>query len=186
MVCRGPLIRWGGYWRRLRRHAEVTRVRVPRCRCQSCGRTQNLLPASALHRRLDTVETIGWAVVRSVNGASVRATAAELELPASTVRDWLSRHQERAPALARGLMAWAVGLGEEVGRHYADDDRRAVAALGAASHAVRRRWPDWPVGPWRLWGLMSGGRALGTNTSPLFPFHAEAQMMAAASPCRPP
>jgi hypothetical protein len=99
ITCGGRLIRWGGYWRRLRRHAQVTRVLVPQSRCQSCGRTQNLLPASALERRLDTVDTIGWAVVRSVNGATVRKTAAELGLP--TVRDWLSRHQERAPALAR-------------------------------------------------------------------------------------
>jgi hypothetical protein len=46
-----------------------------------------------------------------------------------TVRDWLSRYHERAPALSRGLTAWTVGQGEEVGRLDLDGDRRAAAAL---------------------------------------------------------
>jgi hypothetical protein len=180
------LIGWGGYWRRLRRELTVVRVRVPRRRCRSCGRTQSLLPPQALERRLDAVETIGEAVVRKLSGATIRATAEALGLSSTTVRDWLSRYHERAPALGRGLTAWAVGQGEEVGRLDLDGDRGAVAALGAAWRAWCRRAGRRPLGPWRLWGLITGGRALAANTSPLFPFSADAERMAAASPAWPP
>jgi hypothetical protein len=184
--CGGRLIGWGGYWRRLRRQLVVVRVWVPRRRCRSCGRTQSLLPAQALERRLDAVETIGDAVLRKLSGATIRATAEALGLPSTTVRDWLSRYHERAPALGRGLMAWAIGQGVEVGRVEADEDRQAVAALGAAWHAWRRggRWR--PMAPWRLWSLITGGRALTANRSPLFPFSADAERMAAAPTARAP
>ena len=75
-----------------------------------------------------------------------------------SVPDWLSRYQERAPALGRGLTAWAVDQGEEVGRLDLDGDRAAVAALRAAWRAWRLRCGSRPLGPWRLWGLITGGR----------------------------
>lgn len=187
MECGGRLIGWGGYWRRLRRGLTVVQIRVLRRRCRSCGRTQSLLPSLALERRLDAVETIGEAVVRKLNGATIRATAEALGVPSTTVRDWLSRYHERAPALGRGLTAWAIGQGEEVGwQLVVEEDRRAVAALGAAWCAWCRRGGRRPLGPWRLWGLITGGRALAANTSPLFPFSADAQRMATASLARPP
>ena len=187
MECGGRLIGWGSYWRRLRRGLTVVQIRVPRRRCRSCGRTQSLLPSQALERRLDAVETIGEAVARKLNGATIRATAEALGLSSTTVRDWLSRYHERAPALGRGLTAWAIGQGEEVGwQLVVEEDRRAVAALGAAWRAWRRRGGRRPLGPWRLWGLITGGRALAANTSPLFPFSADAQRMATAALARPP
>src|SRR5690349_23240208 len=109
----------------------AVRVRVPRRRCRSCRRTQSLLLSQALERRLDAVETIGEAIVRKLGGATIRATAEALGLPSTTVRDWLSRYHERAPALGRGLTAWAIGQGEEVGPLYIEEDTQAVAALGA-------------------------------------------------------
>jgi hypothetical protein len=164
----------------------MDRVWVPRRRCRSCGQTQSLLPPRALERRLDTVETIGEAVVRKLNGATIRATAQALGLPSTTVRDWLSRYHERAPALGRGLVAWAIGQGEEIWRLPVDMDELAVAGLGAAWWSWCRR-PGWPrVGPWRLWSLITRGRAMTANRSPLFPFNADAEMMAGASPARPP
>ena len=184
--CSGRLIGWGGYWRRLRHQLAVIQVWVPRRRCRSCGRTQSLLPPQALERRLDAVETIGEAVVRKLSGATIRETAEALGLPSTTVRDWLSRYQERAPALGRGLVAWAVGQGEAVSHLPVDEDRRAAAALGAAWRAWRRRGGRPPLGPWRLWGLIIGGTALTANTSPLFPFSLDAERMASASPARPP
>lgn len=130
----------GSYWRCVRRGLTVVRVRVPRRRCRSCGRTQSLLPSQALERRLDAVETIGGAVLRKLSGATIRATAEALDPPSTTVRDWLSRHHERAPALGRGLTAWAIGQGEDVGwRLEVDEDWRAVAALGATWRAWCRR-----------------------------------------------
>jgi hypothetical protein len=186
MECGGPLIGWGGYWRYFRHQLTVVRVWVPRRRCRTCGHTQSQLPSQALERRLDTIETIGEAVIRKLSGATIRATAEALGLRPTTVRDWLSRFHQRAPALSRGLMAWAIGQGGEVGRLHADEDRQAVAALGAAWHSWRRR-PGWPLlRPWRLWSLITGGRALTANRSPLFPFNADAEMMAVASPARPP
>jgi transposase-like protein len=92
-------------------------------------------------------------VLRKLGGATVRATAEALGLPSTTVRDWMSRYHERAPSLGRGLMAWAVSQGEEVGCLHADEDWQAVAALGAAWHAWSRRGQSRPTGPWRLWGL---------------------------------
>ena len=130
--CGGRLIGWGGYWRHLRDQLSVVQVWVPRRRCRSCGRTQSLLPSRALERRLDAVETIGEAVVQKLRGATIRATADALGLPSTTIRDWLSRFHERAPAMGRGLTAWAIGQGEEVGYPHVDVDRQAVAALGAA------------------------------------------------------
>ena len=135
---------------------------------------------------MDAVETIGEAVVRKLSGATIRATAEALGLPSTTVRDWLSRYHERAPSLGQGLMASAIGQGEEVGRLHMDEDRQAVAALGAAWHAWCRRGGWRPLGPWRLWGLITGGRALTANTSPLFPFSVDAERMAATSQARPP
>ncbi len=159
---------------------------MPRRRCRSCGRTQGLLPAQALERRLDAVETIGGAAVRKLSGATIRTTAQALGLPSTTVRDWLSRYHARAPALGRGLTAWAIGQGEEVEHLPVDEDQRAVAALGAAWHAWCRQ-PRWrPLTPWQLWSLITGGRALTANTSPLFPFDRTAEMMATAVRRRPP
>jgi hypothetical protein len=186
LECGGRLIGWGGYWRRLRRQLTVVQVWVPRRRCRSCGRTQSLLPPQALERRLDAVETIGDAVLRKLSGATIRATAEALGLPSTTVRDWLSRYHERAPSLGRGLMAWAIGQGVEVGRLQADEDRQAVAALGAAWHAWHRRGRWRPMGPWRLWGLITGGRALTANRSRLFQFNPDAEWMAAAPTARAP
>lgn len=184
--CGGRLIGWGGYWRRFRRHRDVTRVWVPRRRCRRCLKTQGLLPASALERRLDAVETIGEALIHRVLGATVQATAATLELPTTTVRDWLARHRDVAPALTRGLMAWAIGQGSQATDLPTGEPQTAVSALGAAWYAWSRRPRNPRVGPWTFWSLITGGRALSTNTRPLFPFSADAQMMAAAGPRRPP
>src|SRR5262249_51285780 len=144
--CGGRLISWGGYWRRLRHQLAGVQVWVLRRRCRSCGHTQSLLPPRALERRLDALETIRGAGGRKLSGATIQATAEALGLAATTVRDWLSRYHERAPALGRGLAAWTVGQGEEVGRLHADEDRRAVAALGAAQHAWCRRGRRRPLG----------------------------------------
>jgi len=70
--------------------------------------------------------------VRKLRGATIRATAEALGLPSTTVRDWLSRFHERAPAMGRGLTAWAIGQGEELGYPHVDVDQQAAAALGAA------------------------------------------------------
>lgn len=87
---------------------------MPRRRCNGCGKTYGQLPSAALERRLDSVETIGKAVVAKIKGASTPDVAAELDLPVTTVRDWLRRHRERALELERGLICWAIEIGEQV------------------------------------------------------------------------
>ena len=57
-------------------------------------------------------------------------------------------------------MAWAIGEGEEIGRLHVDEGRQGLAALGAAWHAWCRRGGRRLLGPWRLLGLITGGRAL--------------------------
>lgn len=167
--CGGRLIKWGGYWRWFRQRLQLSRVRVPRRRCTSCGITTSLLPSAALVRRLDAVETVGQAVMLRINGPSIRTVAAELDLPATTVRDWLLRHRERAPELERDLTRWAIGLGASPPWDWPRDvDRAAATALGMAWHTACRRWDGRFGGVWRFWSAITGGRALVTNSRPLF------------------
>ncbi len=131
--------------------------------------THGLRPSAAVERRLDTVETIGQAVVGKISGASIRDVAAELDLPATTVRDWLRRHRERAFELERGLICWAIEMGEEAPCDRPRDvEPAAVTALGMAWHAACRRWSGRPGGVWRFWSAITGGRALATNRRPPF------------------
>lgn len=165
--CGGRLIKWGGYWRWLRRRLEVSCVWVPRRRCTGCGKTHGLLPFAALERRLDAVEMVGQAVVAKIGGGSARDFAARLDLPATTIRGWLRRHRERAPELERGLICWAIERGEQVPWDRPKDvERAAVTALAIAWHAACRRWSGWPGGVWRFWSAITGGAALATNRRP--------------------
>ena len=107
--------------------------------------------APALERRLDAVEMVGQAVVAKIGGASARDFAARLDLPATTIRDWLRRHRERAPELERGLICWAIERGEQVPWDRPKDvERAAVTALAMAWHAACRHWSGWPGGVWRF------------------------------------
>jgi hypothetical protein len=122
-----------------------------------------------VERRLDPVETIGQAVVGKISGASIRDVAAELDLPATTVRDWLRRHRERAFELERGLICWAIEMGEQAPCDRPRDvEPASVTALGMAWHAACRRWSGRPGGVWRFWSAITGGRALATNRRPPF------------------
>ena len=70
---------------------------VPRrSRCRGCEKTHVVLPDVCLARRRDAVAVIGAALVARAAGATQEAIAAELELPATTVRGWLRRAEERA------------------------------------------------------------------------------------------
>ena len=111
--CGRALIGWSGYWRSVRHLVDGFSIWVPRRRCPTCRTTTGLLPEFVLVRQLDTVEVIGQAVSARIQGAKIRAVACELGVPAATVRDWLRRHHEQAPALTRGLSAWACTFGAE-------------------------------------------------------------------------
>ena len=141
---------------------------VPRRRCSSCGHTLGLLPSVALERRLDAVETVGLAVVARIKGATIGAVA-ELDLPVTTVRDWLRRHRERAPGLERDMTRWAIGMGAQPPWDRPRDvERAAVTALGLAWQVACRRWNGQLGSVWRFWSAITGGAALATNSRPLF------------------
>jgi hypothetical protein len=49
-----------------------------------------------------------------------------------------------------------------------DDERAAFEALGASWQRARTRFGGRIPELWHFWSLISGGRALGTNRSPLY------------------
>jgi len=88
--------------RRLRDVAGWLEVRPRRGRCRICQATHVLLPSVALLRRVDLARVIGLALLAKTAGRGHRQAAAELGVPATTVRGWLRRFAERAE-LVRGL-----------------------------------------------------------------------------------
>jgi hypothetical protein len=101
----GVLGPWGFAWEReLRGPDGRRRLRFRRTRCRTCRTTHVLVPTSALLRRLDLVETIGADLLARATGLGHRRIAAELGLPATTVRGWLRRFSRRAAEL-RALAA---------------------------------------------------------------------------------
>jgi hypothetical protein len=85
-------------------------VRPGRARCAACRRTQVLLPASCVPRRSCNADVIGAALLGGAAGLGHRKVAAQLQVPAATVRDWLR-------GLARGaawLTAQAVTAGADI------------------------------------------------------------------------
>ncbi|HUP71399.1 MAG TPA: hypothetical protein VM142_16525 [Acidimicrobiales bacterium] len=80
------------------------------------------------------------------------------------MRDWRRRHQARAPVLAAGFAALAVGLGSVATLLGAPPERAALEALGCAWAAARSRFGATVAALWRFWSLVSGGEALSTTT----------------------
>lgn len=139
-----------------------------RLRCRGCGRTHGELPVGVLHRRLDGVDTLGWIIAAGIRGTATREIAATTGVPARTVRDLLARYRERAPDLARDLLALTVAFGQSVSLALdipTEPRRRAAFALGMAWHAARRHGAN-GMTPWQLLAAISGGRVLATNTRP--------------------
>jgi hypothetical protein len=112
-----------------------------------------LLPARLLLRRMDEAPVIGAALTAAARGQGHRQVAAELQVPADTVRGWLRRGAGRAgqvrevfTRLAAALSADPVPL-EPAGSPLAD----ALVAVAAAAAAVAGRWPELlAVSPWEL------------------------------------
>lgn len=163
--CGGPTGPWSGYRRHLR-DAELHRIFVPRVRCRACGVTAALLPWFVSPYRWDSVDVIGRALELAVAGLGVRAIAAALERPETTVREWTRRFGRTADGLARVLLAAAVRSGWSGFDLPVAAGPRCLAAADALGAAWARR--HGPVGPWRVVVLVTGGAWLAPNTtSPL-------------------
>jgi len=160
--CGARLHGWSGYLRWLRHDGEH-RIFVRRGRCARCRATHTLLPDFVHARRLDAVEVIGTALEAMHAGEGMRRVAGRLGLPHATVRDWRRRHRARAPALLARLAALAIAAGADLRELPADVEAAALHALEALWAQVRRRFADLAPAPWRLWNLVCGGEALGTN-----------------------
>lgn len=158
--CTSPVAPWGhARSRRVRGRGESLRLRPRRVACATCACTHVLLPVSVLLRRADTVEVIGFALLRKTAGAGHRVIAAELDRPAGTVRGWLRRMTVLADRLRVVLLALAaecdaeLALPDPAGSALGD----LLAALGAACAAVTRRLG--PCSPWQLLAAVSDGCA---------------------------
>lgn len=163
----GRLGPWG--WARvrvLRRRGIEERWRPRRSRCTSCEVTHVLLPVRALLRRRDGVDVIGAALAAKVSGAGYRRIAAELGVPATTVRGWLRRFAGRAGFLGGQFMAVAHLLDRDLGRvdPRGSPEADAVEAIGVAASAAARRFGPAPV--WWFASGASAGRLLANTNSP--------------------
>lgn len=180
-VCSGVLRAWGfARSRRLRTRWSSRVVQPRRARCECCGRSQVLLPVTALVRRADEVEVIGAALAARAAGQGAGRIARVLGRARSTVRGWLARFAQRAELLRRLFVEVLTVVDPDpvlpgpVGSSVAG----AVAAIVAAGVAIGRRW-GWDVltvSPWRVSSAVTSGRLLSPdqtvlpiNTSPPWP-----------------
>ena len=166
--CGGVLGRWGfARRRRLRDLAGWLEVRPRRGRCRACRATHVLLPSVALGRRLDLACVIGQALLAKAHGVGHRAIAAELGVPATTVRGWLRRFAARAELVRGHFTRLAVWLDPQAGpicprgSPLAD----AVEAIGTAAVAAARRLGP-ALGPFEFASGATGGRLLGNTNAP--------------------
>lgn len=136
-------------------------VRPRRGRCSACAATQVLLPADLVPRHADTVQVVVSALLAAQTGAGHRTIAADLDVPADTVRSWLRRVTARAGWLRREAVRWAQDLDpllpaiQPTGSALGD----ALSALGHAVMAARLRLGTTAT-PWQLIGGITGGRLL--------------------------
>jgi Homeodomain-like domain len=168
-ACEGHLRPWG--------HARLRRVRVAldrieslrprRARCRSCRRSHVLSEMVTYPRRLDTVETVGRALVLAADGLGHRRVAEQLDRPESTVRDWLRRARTNSEAVrADATVAYIRIDTSSVGIAPADSPLGdMVSALGTATAAWVRRFG--PVAsPWRLSALLTRAGVLALQPQP--------------------
>jgi len=147
---RAPPVRAGG-------HDGATQLRPRRGRCRGCRTTHVLLPASCLPRRAVTVQVVGEVLLAKVRGASHRRVAADLGLPADTVRratanvSWLSECATIMAVRLDSMCAPILPTGTPLGD--------ALQALGsAAAAATLRLGPDVP--PWERIAYFTNWRLL--------------------------
>jgi hypothetical protein len=129
------------------------RVRPRRARCTACRVTHVLLPVRLLLRRADEAAVIGAGLAAGALGQGCRRAAAELGVPADTVRGWLRRFAGRAGQVREAFTRAAAALSpdpvplEPAGSPLAD----AVVAVAATAAAVAARWPELPaVSAWQV------------------------------------
>jgi hypothetical protein len=159
-------MRWGGYWRWLRAPLVIERIWIRRGRCGACRRTHALLPDLVLARRLDDVAVIGRGIALKVLVSfGLRPIGEHLDVPHTTVRTWWRRFQARSPTLLAQCTAVAVALDGTAVMLATTGERAALDALQVAWQRAHVRFGGSVGELWRFWSRISGGQALGTNTT---------------------
>ncbi len=167
-ACRdGELRPWSRLPRRMVRHEDHEENLEPRrARCRNCGKTHVLLPDTCLAGRLNSAAVILRGLLLKAGGAGHRAVAAELGLPAGTVRGWLRRFAAVAEAVRVHMTIWAAFLDaampavDPTGSSFAD----ALESLGLAARACSLRLGRRPAASWAT--RLSAGQLLSNTNRP--------------------
>jgi len=167
-ACGHLLAPWGYARRRsVLGHDGITHLRPRRGRCRGCRTTHVLLPASCLPRRAVTVQVVDEVLLAKVRGASHRRIAADLGLPADTVRGWIRRATANASWLRECGTIMAVRLDSMCAPILPTSTLLgdAMDALGtAAAAATRRLGADVP--PWERIAIFTNWRLLSPVARP--------------------
>lgn len=141
--CGASFKPWGYARKRAIRDRDGRRrlVRPRRVRCRGCRVTHVLLPAHLAPRRADSAPVILGALLAKAGGRGHRSIAAELCLPAGTVRGWLRRATANAEQTRAEAMRLVVELDPLLGQiaPAASPLADALEALGTAVAAARLR-----------------------------------------------
>ena len=132
-----------------------------RARCRACHRTHVLASLVTYPRRVDSIDTVGAALVAAAAGLGHRQVAELVGLPATTVRDWI----RRARINAEGIRVIAT-----IRVHALDPLAGALAptgtVLGDMVEAVGRMLAAWTLrigplaSPWQLVAALTDARLL--------------------------
>jgi hypothetical protein len=163
-ACGEVLGPWGYARTRVLRCGSGDRSLTPRrARCRGCSATHVLLLEVMLLRRRDEVAVIGAAIGAKVAGDGYRRIARRLEVPADTVRGWLSRFAQRAEVLRAHFTRCAVLLDPELGPVMPAGDGVAdgLEAVAVAARAWVLRFG--PAEFWSVVSRLSGGLVLATR-----------------------
>lgn len=139
--CDGVLCGWG-HGRTRQVEGLGGPVRPRRARCRACLVTHVLLPVTVLLRRSYAAQWIWSALTARACGAGHRRIAADLGIPAATVRGWLRRLGSRLEP----VRAWFVGVAIAAGVDVAIPDtcgcgwRNALGAVATAASAITSRF----------------------------------------------
>src|SRR5659263_108405 len=111
--CGGRLRVWSRALPRRVRGLDGTVVRATpdRARCRAGRVSHVLLPAGWLPRRGYDVEVVGAALLAAAEGAGYRRATTRVDVPASTVRDWIHAARDGAA----GLISAVSGVIEAAG-----------------------------------------------------------------------
>src|SRR5674536_278393 len=129
--CGGRLRVWSRALPRRVRGLDGTVVRATpdRARCRAGRVSHVLLPAGWLPRRGYDVEVVGAALLAAAEGAGYRRAATRVDVPASTVRDWIPRGPGR-------------GRRADLRRERGDRGRRCPPAPAAGPTGLGRTPPS--------------------------------------------